>query len=371
MTENKKRERATILLVEDDAELARMVSVLLEQSGHMVQLAGSGTEVLARLGLSIRDTAKRPLPPDLVLLDVQLKGLDGFEIVKRIRQDSRLDAVPVIMLTVLDTLEDTVKGLGAGANDYVTKPFKNAELLARVEAQLRVKRLQDQRDRAEQQLERRTGELRALTARLAEAEEAQRRRIARELHDQVGQSLTALGINLNIVRSQMGNGGAEALAARLDDSLAIVEKTTERIRDLMADLRPPVLDDYGLVAAVRWYCEQLTARTGIECTVEGDEPDPRLPIATETALFRIAQEALTNVAKHAQAAEVSVSVDAEPRVVRIIVSDRGVGFDAVDPPAQGSWGLLTMAERAEAVGGQCRIRSRPGQGTDVIVEVDR
>ena len=371
MMAKKTQESARILLVEDDAELARMVSVLMERSGHTVIMAKSGTQALEILGLAEPDGSEQTVPPDLVLLDIQLKGVDGFETVKRIRDSSRLDAVPVIMLTVLDTLEDTVKGLGAGANDYVTKPFKNPELLARVEAQLRVKRLQDERDRAEQALQRRTQELRTLTARLAEAEEAERRRMARELHDQVGQNLTALGINLNIVRSQIGNGEAEALGARLDDSLAIVEQTTERIRDLMADLRPPVLDDYGLVAAVRWYCEQLSARTGIRCAVEGDEPDPRLPIATETALFRIAQEALTNVAKHAHASEVMVSVVAEPTVVRIVIADRGVGFDAMDPPAQGGWGLLTMAERADAVRGECQIRSRPGQGTEVVVEVER
>jgi signal transduction histidine kinase len=364
-------ERADILLVEDDAELAGMVSVLIESHGHSVIKASSGTEALHLLGLDKTGETEQAAQPDLVLLDVHLKGQDGYEVLKRIRQNRDLDTVPVIMLTIVNTLENTVKALAAGANDYVTKPFKNPELLARVEAQLRVKRLQDERDRAEQALERRTQELRALTARLAEAEEAERRRISRELHDQVGQSLTALGINLNIVRSQMGNSDTEPLAARLDDSLAMVEQTTDRIRHLMADLRPPVLDDYGLIAAVRWYCEQLAARTGIKCRVEGDEPEPRLPIATETALFRIAQEALTNVAKHARASEVTVSIVAKPRLVRVVVADEGIGFEVADPPAHGRWGLLTMAERAEAVGGECIIRSRPGEGTEVVVEVRR
>ncbi|TET51460.1 MAG: response regulator [Anaerolineales bacterium] len=371
MTTTSAEESATILLVEDDAELARVISVLLERDGHTVRVAGSGAQALQMLGLTESDGGERPPVPDLILLDVLLKGPGGYEVCQRLREDGRMKAVPVIMLTVLDSLEHTLKGLGAGANDYVTKPFKNPELLARVEAQLRVKRLQDERDRAEQALQRRTKELRALTARLAEAEEEHRRRIAQELHDQVGQNLTALGINLNIVRSQLENGENGPIAARLEDSLAIIEQTTERIRDLMADLRPPVLDDYGLVAAVRWYCEQFSSRTGIETTVEGDDPDPRLPTAIETALFRVAQEALTNVTKHSQATQVTVSVTDKGNLVRLVIADNGVGFDATDTPPRGGWGLLTMTERAEAAGGRCRIISGRGKGTQIIVEVER
>ena len=119
-------------------------------------------------------------------------------------------------------------------------------------------------------------QIRALAMRLAEAEEAERQWLARELHDQIGQNLTALGINLNIVCSQLSGQAAGAVYARLNDSLALVEQTTQRVRELMADLRPPVLDDYGLVAALRWYGEQFNARTDIPVVVHGDETVPRL-----------------------------------------------------------------------------------------------
>ena len=217
-------------------------------------------------------------------------------------------------------------------------------------------------------------QLQALSARLAEAEESERRRLARELHDQVGQNLTALGINLNIVRTQAPEETATLVGPRLDDSLALVEQTAERIRSVMTDLRPPLLDDYGLVAALHWYGAQFATRTGIDVHVEGEEPVPRLTAPVENALFRIAQEALTNVAKYAKAAQATVAVEAENGIVRLVVADDGVGFDPSSltrPDGRQGWGLLSMAERAEALGGLCRVESRPGRGTRIITEVER
>lgn len=219
-------------------------------------------------------------------------------------------------------------------------------------------------------------QLRLLTRRLAEAQEAERKQLARELHDQVGQSLTALDLNLNVIRSQIPDdmSAAGTLQGQLDDSLALVAQTTHRIRDLMADLRPPVLDDYGLVAALDWYSHRLHQRLGLPITVQGKEPHPRLAAPVELALFRIAQEALTNVAKHAQAGQVTVTVSEDGKTVRLIIADDGLGFnpaDQADPLKRQGWGLLTMSERAEAVGGRCRIESRPEQGTRIMVEVRR
>jgi len=231
-----------------------------------------------------------------------------------------------------------------------------------------------ERKRVQEALQRYTERLRALAAQLDEVTEAERRQLARELHDQVGQNLTALGINLNIVRMQMPGEAAAPVRSRLDDSLSLVEQTTERVRDVMAHLRPPALDDYGLLAALHWYGEQFARRTDIAIAVEGEEPVPRLARRVENALFRIAQEALTNVAKHAQATHVRVTVEAEGGTLRLVVADDGIGFDPAhlsEPDEGRGWGLLTMTERAEAVGGSCRIESEPGQGAQVIVEVAR
>ncbi|HZY41912.1 MAG TPA: GAF domain-containing sensor histidine kinase, partial [Anaerolineae bacterium] len=216
-------------------------------------------------------------------------------------------------------------------------------------------------------------ELRALTARLSELQEIERLQLARELHDRVGPNLTTLGINLNILRGQLPADLAASIGTRIDLSLELVAETIDRLRDVMADLRPPVLDDYGLRAALRWHGERFTRYTGLPVRLTGDEFAPRLPVAVELALFRIAQEALNNVARHAQATAVSLTLESAAGCARLIIADDGQGFLPGQPPADQHprWGLLTIRERAEAVDGHVHIESTPGQGTRLTVEVKR
>lgn len=220
-------------------------------------------------------------------------------------------------------------------------------------------------------------QLRALTRQLAEAQEAERKALARELHDQIGQSLTALDLNLNLISTQLAKPTShvpDIVRTRLEDSLTLVAQTAERIRDVMATLRPSVLDDYGIVAALRWYGNKFASRTGFLIRVDGDELVPRLETPVEDTLFRIAQEALTNVAKHAQAERVLINVSSQNGRVCMTISDDGQGFDTtlpMKPSEQQHWGLLTMIERTEALGGRCQIKSSLGNGTQVVVVVPR
>jgi len=211
--------------------------------------------------------------------------------------------------------------------------------------------------------------LRRAIGRLAEAEETERRRVVRELHDQVGQNLTALDLNLSLVRTHVERRGITDLRKRLDDSLALVAQTNERIRELMSELRPPVLDDYGLLSTLHWYGDRFSSRTSIEVAVRGrEEVSSRLPSQVENALFRICQEALNNVAKHAHADLVTIGLSARDGVIRLRISDNGMGFDP-GKTGQGSWGLLTMRERAESIRAECRIETNSAGGTSVLVEV--
>ena len=216
--------------------------------------------------------------------------------------------------------------------------------------------------------------LRNLSRRLVEVQEVERHDLVRKLHDEVGQNLTALGINLNIVHSQLPPETVTETVTRIDDSLKLVEETVERIRDVMAELRPPVLDDYGLSAALHWYGKQFSERTGFITLLQVEELKLRLPLSTETALFRIAQEALTNVAKHAQAKNVTVRLEEFGESVHLSIADDGIGFDSEahqQTEAKLEWGLINMRERAQAIGGQLSVETAPGKGTQIIVEVPR
>jgi len=214
-------------------------------------------------------------------------------------------------------------------------------------------------------------DLARLSARLLDAQEEERTRISRELHDRVGSNLTALSMNLNLILGQWPEA-AELMRSRLEDSAALTEETMESIHNVMTDLRPSILDDYGLAAALRWEGVQFASRTSIDVTMCADESFPRVDLADENALFRIAQEALMNVARHAQATKVMVTLKRCDETTCLVVEDNGVGFDPDQvsvPGGRRGWGMLIMRERAQAIGGSCRIESRPGQGTCVMVRV--
>jgi signal transduction histidine kinase len=206
--------------------------------------------------------------------------------------------------------------------------------------------------------------------RLVAVQETERRALANGLHDLVGQKLAALNINLNIVKGKLNRGSDPRLEARLDESMKMVEETIESIRDVMMALRPAVLEDYGLMPALRWYADQFSKRTGVPVDVIGAQTSWRLPHEAEEALFRIAQEALSNVAKYAGASRATVHVDATSDAIRLIIQDDGCGFDhefAREPSRESGWGLMIMKERASAVGANLHIESAPDRGTRIVV----
>jgi signal transduction histidine kinase len=164
------------------------------------------------------------------------------------------------------------------------------------------------------------------------------------------------------------------MATRLNDSLALVEQTVGVIRNVMAELQPPVLHDYGLSAALRWYAARLADRAGLAVAADANDLSARLDRMAEVTLFRVAQEALTNAVKHARAGQIGVSLREEAGLVVLTVADDGCGFRPGAPAEKDAhlhWGLLSMRERVEAIGGAFRIETAPGRGTRVVAEVQR
>ena len=207
------------------------------------------------------------------------------------------------------------------------------------------------------------------------AQEEERKRIARELHDQIGQALTSLLLGLGGLEAEAdGSRGLMVTRARLQDLRAIVADTLDGVRDLAVGLRPSVLDDLGLVPALRRVVRTINARHALTIDFQtlGSE-GVRLPPAVETALYRIVQEALTNVVQHANASRVSLLLEVRAGAVALIVEDDGQGFEVErlerDPVDRQSLGLYGMRERAEQLGGRLTIESAPGVGTTVFVEV--
>lgn len=219
---------------------------------------------------------------------------------------------------------------------------------------------------AEQALKISRRQLESLSRRLLQVQETERSQIARDLHDQLGQQLTALKLNLAMVAESTEN---PTLRQRLADSIVIVSDLLDETRNLVLELRPPILDDLGLIAALRWYTQRQAHRAGIQATFTAPDRVRRPSKDVESACFRIAQEAITNVLRHANAQQMNVKLEADEGMFVLTIRDDGVGFDLdsvlSDSPDRASMGTLGMQERASLAGGNISIQSTLGEGTKV------
>ncbi|HEV2669892.1 MAG TPA: histidine kinase [Gemmatimonadales bacterium] len=231
------------------------------------------------------------------------------------------------------------------------------------------------RTRAAEELEQSRAELRALAARLQAIREEERTRIAREIHDELGQALTALKLDLAWVSGEGGpkrsKGGrtSEQLRA-VDESITErIDQTMEIVRRIASELRPSVLDQLGLEAAIEYLVQDTSRRTGMTVTLDAAQEFPRLPDDIASHAFRIIQEALTNVTRHSKATRVEVAVRRAGGTIILGVADNGVGFVPDSISGLHSLGLVGMRERALACGGVLMVQGKPGEGTSIVVTI--
>jgi PAS domain S-box-containing protein len=230
-----------------------------------------------------------------------------------------------------------------------------------------------ERKQAEQQLMAKTEQLRALTSSVRSAREAEGIRIAREIHDELGSALTSMKWDLEEMGKVASWVDDRALSSRLEGKVAVVsglvDSTIDVVRRISAELRPSILDDLGLAAAVEWQAQQFQARTGIRCNYHCPVAHIDLDPERSTAVFRIFQEALTNVLRHSQASRIDVSLDEEDGEVHLRIEDNGRGILESERTGLRSLGLLGMRERADLIGGSIEIMGIKGVGTTVVLRV--
>lgn len=218
-------------------------------------------------------------------------------------------------------------------------------------------------------LQRSRRELRQLSASLVQAREDERQSIARELHDELGQRLTALKLELIGMARHAGGAASGSSGRGVEAMLQMLDDTVASVRRIASDLRPLMLDDLGLTAAAEWLAHNFTNRTGIPCELVLRGEDLDLPDPFATAVFRVLQESLTNVARHAQATQVEATIEREEDDVVLTVQDNGRGFTLEDPRKPGSFGLVGLRERAYLLGGDVKIDSALGRGTTVEMRI--
>src|SRR4051812_7597341 len=351
-------QRGYVVIAEDQEETRAYLCHVLERAGFSVDALADGQAALSTCQLRA---------PDVLVSDVLMPGLNGFELIERLRNDERTSVIPVLLLSARGGEESRIEGIAAGADDYLVKPLSSRELVARVDGAVRLGRLRRDVARREQAD---LDALLAMASRLVDVQEAERRQLSTELHDRTSPQLAAIQINLKMLGHLLRDRESEDIAALLDDTVHLIGETTAGIREISSDLRPAVLDDGGLLPALAAYTQQFSQRTGIQVALDtGAAPVTPPAAAVQSSLFRIVQEALTNCVKHAQATTVTIRLGvAASGELTLLIADDGVGFD-LDEQSTTGLGLLTMKERAEFLGGHFAIRSRRGEGTQIMVRL--
>ena len=335
---------STILIVDDNESARETLVAMLELEEYQLELAEDGYHALQILS---------HLQPDLILLDVMMPGMDGFETCRRIRSTPQLAEVPIIILTALDDRTSLLKGIESGADDFLIKPVDRHELMARVRTITRLNRYRILKEQREN--------LHEMTERLIAAQEEERQHISRELNDDLGQALT---LHMTAIRNLQDDVSIpqETLFEHLQTLHNQTHEILIKIRGMAQDLRPLVLDELGLQASMQAYCAEFTRRTLLSVSFEVEEALPILPDIYNVTLYRVLQEALSNIVKHASASHVWVDLSMEDHNIILTVQDNGQGFSTGELQSN-SIGLSGMRERVTIAGGRFSISSMQKRGT--------
>src|ERR1051325_7755065 len=346
------KDEIRILLLEDNPTDAELVQHALRRGGvnFRIEHVDNKHAFIRRL---------ENCAYDLILSDFSLPTIDGYTALE-IAQE-RCPQIPFIFVTGTLGEEVAIETLKKGATDYVLK-HRLTRLVPSVHRALREARERSERRRAQEQLRQSHEQLRSLSVYLQHVREEEQIRIAREVHDELGQALTGLKLQLTWLTSRLPKRlkSLHEKARTMDGHIDETIKTTRRIA---TELRPGVLDNAGLVAALEWQASQFEIQTGIRCRVKADLKETIWDQDVNTVFFRIFQEALTNVARHAGATAVEVRLSETNGSLVMHVQDNGRGVSEAEVQNTNSIGLLGMRERAFLLGGAVRVEGEPGRGT--------
>ncbi len=355
-----------ILIVDDNLENLRMLSALLGKQGYEVRCVKTGTAAL--MGAEAQ-------PPSLILLDINMPEMNGYEVCRKLKANSKTRHTPVIFISALDEVFNKIDAFAVGGVDYITKPFQVEEVFARIENQLALQRLQselqqrnDCLQKAEAELKRALDQERLLNEKIAEMTILEERnRIARDIHDSLGHALVALNIQLETALALWVTDRDQSYTL-LQEAKGLGSQALESVRTSVTDIRTDTLQSELLEQALHQLIQEFQRVTHIYPDVALDLSLP-LPNSVSVVIYRVVQEGLTNICKHADSTAVRLTIQTTTSHVQLYLEDNGKGF--CSHHNQPGFGLQGMRERITALGGEFNIQSKPGQGCQVRAYLPR
>ncbi|MFA5326579.1 MAG: response regulator [Prolixibacteraceae bacterium] len=347
-----------LLIVDDTEENLLLLEFVVKSINVNLIKANNGIEALEKT---------RGIELALAIIDVRMPIMDGFELARKLNEIRSDAKVPIIFLTA-NYDRDATEGYESGAVDYIYKPLHRRILLSKINVFLDLFNqkqsivqntvlLKESSDELKKSLD----QLHNLAKYTEKAREYERKSIARELHDDLGQALTAVKIDLGIIKRSVNE---ENLLVKIDKLSALVGDTIKAVQRLTSQLRPEIIDDLGLEAAIEWYTKEFGTRNNIDIFLDIESGIPVSPDDSIT-LFRIMQESLTNIARHSGANRVEISLFCSENTINFKISDNGIGIPDLKLSSKKSFGLIGMRERAIALGGTFQISNESGKGTVV------
>ena len=355
-----------VLLVDDTLENLRMLTALLNQRGYEVRAVTTGSAAL--MGAAAQ-------PPNLILLDINMPEMNGYEVCRKLKENPKTQSIPIIFISALNETFDKVKAFRAGGVDYVTKPFQVEEVFARVENQLKIQRLQTHLQAQNEQLQLAEAERskalersRSLNQKIAEMTTLQERnRIARDIHDSLGHALVGLNIQLEAALT-LWDKDFEQAHDSLKEAKQLGTKALTLVRTSVAEIRSGDLQGELLEQALARLIQEFQQASKIVPTVHLDLSYP-FPNAFNVAVYHVVQEGFTNICKHAQATSVNLVLQTTAEKLELCLEDDGGGFCLDTSPS--GFGLKGIQERVDILGGNLNIESDVGNGCRVAVSFPR
>ena len=353
-----------ILIVDDDPFNLMVLGQILIKNGVSIRSVSDGVTAL-----KVSEEEK----PDLILLDIIMPDMDGYEVCKCLKENPNLCDIPVIFISSLNDTKDVVLALKSGGVDYITKPFKAEEVIARVNTHLQLYQQSKELFELNTRLNDSQDQLKKFAAHLQNIREEERILLATEIHDKIGQILVALKIDMGLWRKKViflsENTHSHLILDNFNELVNIVDNTIKTARNIIAKLKSDQLELLGFIETAKLYSVEFEIINKINCLVESSISNLSINEKQKIALYRIMQEALSNVSKHSNASSVKIYLCLHDGNFIMEITDNGIGFDERKKLQKDAYGILDMKERVQILQGKLTITSNFGRGTCVKVEM--